>query len=128
MGLTLGEAARHCGLSKASLSKAIANGRLSAVRRGDGAWAIDTAELQRFLDANGHAVNPKPLAGEQHADEVFGLRVRAEVAEKMLILLQAQLTEMTGQRDRWHEAFQATQRLLPAPAPRRSWWPWRQAG
>jgi hypothetical protein len=116
MGFTLGEASRHCGLAKASLSKAIANGRLAATRRGDGAWTIDEAELTRFLDAAGHTVSPKPAASEQRASELLELRVRAEIAEKMLILLQAQLAEANSQRDKWHDAFRATQRLLPAPA------------
>src|SRR5215472_11986121 len=52
--LTLGQAARHCGVSKGTISKAIASGKLSATRREDGSWAIDGAELARYLDVNGH--------------------------------------------------------------------------
>jgi hypothetical protein len=33
-------------------------------------------------------------------DEVIAARVRADIAEKMLEMLQAQLAEMTAQRDR----------------------------
>ena len=38
-------------------------------------------------------------------DEVIAARVRADIAEKMLEMLQAQLAEMTAQRDRWEQRF-----------------------
>jgi excisionase family DNA binding protein len=61
--LTLGEAARQCGVSKATISKAIKIGKLPATRREDGSWSIDTAELARYLDAyldaNGHRFRSK---------------------------------------------------------------------
>ena len=44
-------------------------------------------------------------------DELVAARVRADVAEKMLVVLQHQLAEMTAQRDRWEVALQA--RLTP---------------
>jgi hypothetical protein len=40
---------RHRG----TISKAIASRKLSATRREDGSWAIDCAELARYLDVNG---------------------------------------------------------------------------
>ena len=61
--LTLGEAARYCGVSKATISKAIRVGKLSATRREDGSWSIDSAELARYLeayvDANGYRFRSK---------------------------------------------------------------------
>jgi excisionase family DNA binding protein len=36
--LTLGAAARQLGVSKGTISKAIASGKLSATRREDGSW------------------------------------------------------------------------------------------
>jgi excisionase family DNA binding protein len=65
--LTLGQAARHCGVSKGTISKAIASGKLSATRREDGSWAIDGAELARYLDVNGHRFRPETGSGEQPA-------------------------------------------------------------
>jgi hypothetical protein len=38
-------------------------------------------------------------------DEVIAARVRADIAEKMLEMLRAQLAEMTEQRDRWEQRF-----------------------
>src|SRR4051812_16253254 len=45
--LTLGQAARLTGHNKTTLSRAIKAGRLSGTRRGDGAYLIDVAELER---------------------------------------------------------------------------------
>jgi hypothetical protein len=47
---------------------------------------------------------------------------RADVAEQMLVVLQAQLAEMTAQCDRWERRFD--QLKLPAAdtSERRPWW------
>ena len=57
MSYTLGAAARHTGRSKATISKAISSGRLSATRSDRGGWFIDAAELERVYPVNG---SPKP--------------------------------------------------------------------
>jgi hypothetical protein len=46
------------------------------------------------------------LAGEPVRCTGAG-QVRADVAEKMLVVLQHQLAEMTAQRDRWEVVLQA---------------------
>ena len=45
--LTLGQAARHCGVAKGTISKAIKAGKLSVTRREDGSWCIYGAELSQ---------------------------------------------------------------------------------
>jgi hypothetical protein len=58
---------------------------------------------------------------ETAVDELIAARMRADVAEKMLMVLQAQLTEMTAQRDRWEHRFD--QLLATAnTSERRPWW------
>jgi excisionase family DNA binding protein len=47
MPYTLGEAAKHTGLSKPTIQRAIKNGRLSATRNENGSYSIDPAELER---------------------------------------------------------------------------------
>jgi len=54
MRLSLGQAAKHSGFSKPTLSRAIKNGKLSATRLDDGSFSIDPAELERWKDNNGH--------------------------------------------------------------------------
>lgn len=137
--LTLGAAARHCGVSKGTISKAIKSGKLSATRREDSSWAIDGAELARYLEVNGHRFRSGTDAGEQPEtpdDPVAGLQLRAELAEQRLADLREALADMREQRDRWETI--ATRLSLPAPKPaetapatpatppRRSWW-WRRA-
>jgi Helix-turn-helix domain len=63
--LTLGAAARHCGVSKGTISKAIASGKLSATRREDGSRAIDGSELARYQEVNGHRFRSETASGEQ---------------------------------------------------------------
>ena len=118
--LTLGQAARHCGVSKGTISKAIASGKLSATRREDGSWAIAGAELARYLDVNGHRFRPVG-SGEQPAT-IAELRARAELAEQRLGDLKAMLEDMRRQRDdaprqrdKWETV--ATRLLLSAPKP-----------
>jgi hypothetical protein len=150
MSLTLGEASKHSGFAKSSLSQAVAKGRLAAVRRENGTFAIDEAELARFAEANAPPVRVdrvKTLPTEHPGtaiDEVVAARVRADVAEKMLVVLQHQLAELTAQRDRWEVVLQARltevtaqrdrweqrfdQLKLPSgnPGERRRWWRWRK--
>ncbi len=47
MAYTLGEAAKVTGVSKASLSRAIGNGRISATKNDDGSFSIEPVELHR---------------------------------------------------------------------------------
>ena len=47
MAYTLGEAAKATGISKASISRAINSGRISAVKRDDGSFSIEPVELHR---------------------------------------------------------------------------------
>jgi len=119
--LTLGQAARHCGVSKGTISKAIANGKVSATRREDGSWAIDGAELARYLDVNGHRFRTETGPGEQPAT-IAELRARADLAEQRLGDLKAMLDDMRrqrddaeGQRDKWETV--ATRLSLSAPKP-----------
>jgi hypothetical protein len=128
MSLTLGEASRQSGFAKSSLSQAVSKGRLAAVRRENGSFAIDEAELARFVEANAPPVRvervecvetlPSVQSGTA-IDELVAARVRADVAEKMLVVLQHQLAEMTAQRDRWEVALQA--RLTEMTAQRDRW-------
>ena len=54
---TLGQAAKEIGCSKATLSRAIKNGKLSAKKNDDDTYAIDAAELMRWVDSNGRVNN-----------------------------------------------------------------------
>jgi hypothetical protein len=87
--------------------------------------AMYGAELARFVEANAPPVRVErveTLPSVQPAtavDELVAARVRADVAEQMLVVLQHRLAEMTAQRDRWEVALQA--RLTEMTAQRDRW-------
>lgn len=56
--LTAGQAAKRVGVSKPTISRAISEGRLSAMRRQDGSFGIDVSELLRWKEAYGHRHTP----------------------------------------------------------------------
>jgi ABC-type uncharacterized transport system ATPase component len=105
--LTLGQAARHCGVGKSTLSKAIATGKLSATRREDGSWSIDGAELARYVEANKHRFHTETVQSRSEIDSgerlatVAELQARAALAEARLADLKTMLDDMRQQRDRW---------------------------
>jgi excisionase family DNA binding protein len=112
--LTLGEAARQLGVSKGTISKAIATGKLSATRREDHSWAIDNAELVRYEQANGHRFRSATVETDQ-AETVPGLRARAELAEQRLADLRAMYEDMKAQAGKWETV--ALRLSLPGPQP-----------
>lgn len=117
--LSMGQAARETGVSKATIHRAIKSGRLSALRQDDGSYQIDPAELFRVYgaakpvqvvdvrqDATPMQPPPPSLVHELQARvallelELSSEKRRAEVAET--------------DRNRWHA--QAERLALPAPA------------
>ena len=59
MKLTLGQAAKHAGRAKGTMSKALTNGQISAEKDDKGRWQVDPSELQRWMDANPLPNTPK---------------------------------------------------------------------
>ncbi len=49
--LTMGQTAKQAGISKATLSRAIKSGKISAKKNTRGGWDIDPAELFRVYPA-----------------------------------------------------------------------------
>ena len=122
MALTLGEAAKHLGVSKPTLSKAIKTGKLSATRREDGTWSIDNAELARYLDANGHRFRSETSDAVQlETAPAIDAATDALVAELRVVI-----ADLRADRDAWRE--QAQRLALPAPKPVEQpplgWWAW----
>jgi hypothetical protein len=156
MFLTLGQASQQSGLSKATLSRAIRDGKLSAQKSVETqSFKSDPAELHRYTEAmqvlrataeterEKHGATPSKdsesgseTAVETRVQEIrkqVELEGRAKLAEERLADLKAQLEEMRRQRDKWQEQ---AERLALAPPPStpapvqpqpRGWWPWRRA-
>jgi len=133
MHVTLGEAARQSGVSKSRISRAIRDGKLSAVRSADtGSYRIEQSELQRYLDATQVArATAETVAVSElaTAPDTAVLEAQIEGLRRVADLLQAQRDDALAQRDKWEAAFQQQARQLVAPqsaTPARRWW-WRRS-
>ncbi len=154
MFLTLGEAAKQSGFSKATLSRAVKDGKLSAQKSAETqSYKIDPAELFRWAEAMQVVRNRAETEGEkqsgtpssdsektgetafetrvQEVRERAELEARAKLAEERLSDLKQQLEEMKRQRDKWQEQAERLAIAPPVPATvavpeSRGWWPFRR--
>lgn len=103
---TLGTAAKAVGMSKATISKAIKSGKISAVRLPNGMLEIEPVELHRVYPAAPETVTgegsktPREPAG--NCNETLLLKAKLEVA-------QARIADLENDRDQWR---QTANRLL----------------
>lgn len=113
MGYTLGQAAKAVGKSKATLSKAIKSGKMSAVRQDDGSFSIDPSELHRVYPPT----PPSTVHSEQsetpqetavNTNEIIELRVKLEAAHK-------RIEDLEEDREEWRK--QANRLLSHTPQP-----------
>lgn len=107
MAYTLGEAAKATGMSKATISKAIKNGRISASKDETGTFKIDPSEL--------HRVYPPTVSSEQketptrtsaNADihgTIRELQTRLEAAQERLSDKDTVISDLREDRDRWRQ-------------------------
>jgi excisionase family DNA binding protein len=105
--ITLGEAARQCGVSKGTISKAIKSGKLSATRNEDTSWSIDAAELHRYVEANRHRFRSETFKPDRPETDP---ETDALVAE-----LRGVITDLRQDRDHWREQAQRLALLAPKP-------------
>ena len=120
MSYTLGAAARATGKSKATISRAIKSGRLSALRDDAGGYLIEPAELHRVYPATGDTTGAmKQYAtpngtGPEPSPETMALqRLIAEQAETIRDLRTR--LDAAGEHARQLVAMLTDQRWLP-------WW------
>ena len=135
--LSLGQAARLTGKSKTTITRAIKSGRISAIRRSDGSYEIDPAELARVyevrietpvtvsatgdavLRATGQDAHGVTLATPREHE----LGTRLAVAEAELRGLKDMVAELRAARDQWQD--QASRLAITDQrdqAEPRSWW------
>jgi len=103
---TLGEAAIAVGKSKATISKAIKSGRISAEKQPNGSYKIDPSELHRVYPPTPSTVESErqetPNSTVDKLRETIELEVRLQAADKRIL-------ELEEDREHWRQ--QAT-RLL----------------
>lgn len=112
--LTLGQAAKETGVSKATIFKAIKSGKLSYVEKTQAGYKIDPAELFRVFSRNGEGVtanakNEQSATPENDLENAF-LRRENE-------LLRQQLEREREQADHWRRQATALLTHQPEAAP-----------
>lgn len=122
MVYTLGEAAKATGKSKATISKAIKSGRITANKGETGVFAIDPSELHRVYPATGECtqkVIPEiPLVNSRDDGLIRELQARLEATHERLADKETVISDLRADRDRWRQ--QATA-LLEDKRPRGFW-------
>lgn len=120
MVYTLGEAAKATGKSKATISKAIKSGRVSARKDESGTFHIDPSELHRVYPpavSSEHMETPALTHARAEIDgTIRELQARLEAAHERISDKDAIISDLREDRDRWRQ--QATA-LLTDQGPKR---------
>ena len=117
MVYTLGEAANAVGKSKATISKAIKNGRISAQKQKNGSYQIDPAELHRVYPPVSSTVESERL--ETPSETVGKLRESIEL-ELKLQAAEKRIAELEDDREHWRQ--QATRLLSHSGEKPKGFW------
>lgn len=107
MVYTLGEAAKATGKSKATISKAIKSGRISAEKGETGAFKIDPSELHRVYPVTvekkqGDTLKEEKVNGEE-TGLVRELQARLEAAQERLADKETVIADLKEDRDKWRQ-------------------------
>lgn len=123
MVYTLGEAAKATGKSKATISKAIKNGRISAQKDETGTFQIDPSELHRVYQPTVYSERNTTPENTQESTDTNGvvreLQARLEAANERISDKEAVIADLREDRDRWRQ--QATALLSDHKHPKGFW-------
>jgi hypothetical protein len=108
--LTLCQAAKATGRTKATIQEAIKKGRISARKNDLGRYEIDPAELHRVYPI------PAPEQTAPTAVEVAEFKGRIETLQAVIRGLEQTLAQVEGERDRQSATVARLTAALPAPA------------
>ena len=107
MVYTLGEAAKATGMSKATISKAIKSGRISASKDETGTFRIDPSELHRVYPptvSNRHEETHISTVSEHSNDSLIReLQARLEAAQERLADKESVIADLREDRDKWRQ-------------------------
>lgn len=108
MSLSPAEAARHVGLTKQSVIKAIRSGRLSAIKDVSGGWLIEPVELFRVWPAVNQdrgKVTPQVDAGlpPENNEVVTLLKAQIDLLRSQLDDVRADREDIRADRNHWRQ-------------------------
>ena len=107
MVYTLGEAAKATSKSKATISKAIKSGRISAQKDETGTFHIDPSELHRVYPPTVYREQKETPANATGSTDIDGtireLQARLEAAHERLSDKDTVIADLREDRDRWRQ-------------------------
>lgn len=107
MVYTLGEAARATGKSKATISKAIKSGRISARKDETGTFHIDPSELHRVYQPTVSIEHKETPVNISEKTDIGGtireLQARLEAAHERLSDKDSVISDLREDRDKWRQ-------------------------
>lgn len=107
MAYTLGVAAKVTGKSKATISKAIKDGRISAIKGEAGAFSIDPAELHRVypitISSEQNQTSSKTQETAENAGLIKELQARLEAANERLADKEIVISDLREDRNKWRQ-------------------------
>lgn len=107
MVYTLGEAAKATSKSKATISKAIKSGRISARKDETGTFQIDPSELHRVypptVSIELHETPDTPPVNSDTDGTIRELQARLEAAYERLSDKETVISDLREDRDKWRQ-------------------------
>ena len=126
MKMTMGEFARQAGINKATLSRMIKAGKISAERQENGRLLIDPSEMDRLADIRSTSnVSHNDVVQQSVTPVETVLQRENELLREMLHDKEKQLDDLRTERDEWRKQAQTlllTQGQPQEPAKPRRWW------
>jgi len=121
------DAVRLYRVSRATLTKALSDGKISAEKTDAGHWQIDPAELARVYAPRAPQKAVSRASPDQVSRDEPGQRAGLDAADLAARLARAEaaLDAEREKVDLLQRNLDDLRRMLPAPdAMRRRWWPW----
>lgn len=124
MHLTLSQAAKHVGINKATLSRYIKQGKISAEKQEDGSYHIDPSELDRLRELMGaDTSDDTPSVPPSRTGEIALLRELLAEKDRTMAEKDRLIHNLMQERDEWREQCKKHPVLLPpGPPPKKRWW------
>ncbi len=107
MKLSLGQAAKECGKSKATISKALSSGKLSYNRKTSAGYEIDPAELFRvFPKETAQPLTANDPQPQQSTPDLKALEREIEMLREMLAKSEETVERERANTDEWRKQAQ----------------------
>lgn len=108
MHVTLGQAAKHLGIGKATLSRYLKQGKLSGQKQADGSYRIDVSELDRIRDL----LRPHQAQSTEHSTtplETRMLQREIDLLRETLAHKDTLIEDVKSERDKWARMAESLQ-------------------